>query len=450
LSAGFARTFEMPAHLKSTNCFLSTATVLLIGAAPAAAQILNTPGASSIYTPSPTPADQRDLTGPAGVLARPRPELLPEGFWFEGLHLLPSATAATIYDSNIFATQTGAVSDMVVHFRPQLNVDNGANLVSYNFSAFGDIARYASHESLNNSNAGATLGIIGDLAPTFRIESRTFFTYDHLDPASFVLPVANTTLTHLPLYESGGEQLSVIRDIGRWAVGLGGGYRRDKYENITINGVTFQQSQLDANVFNVTPKLTYNITPLLRGVVQAEYLHDNYASGILNSNTYVVTTGVDFEFRRLFRGTAVIGYRDHVYDTSGLGSVSGLTYGLDLAWYPSEIVTVTVTGKQDFSDSILTNAGGAPATSDLKTVQVQVDCEVLRQVILSGVASYENDNYTGTARRDDIISTGANLSYLINRYWIANTQYRYLTRNSTQLGFSYDRHQIGVALKLQF
>ncbi len=431
-------------------CLICAVTAFLIGPATAAAQILVTPGPSSIYTPSPTPADQRDLTGPIGVLARPKPELDPQGFWLESVHLLPSLTTAAVYDSNIFATRTSPVSDIIVHLRPQLDVGSGPSLVSYKFSAFGDIARYTRHESLSNSNAGATLGLIGDLAPTFRIESRTFFTYDHLDPASFVLPAPNATLTHLPLHESGGEQLSVIRDIGRWALALSGGYQRDTYQDITIDSVTFQQSQLNESAFNASPKLTYDITPLLRGIVQGDYRHENYANGIFNSNAYAVTTGLDFEFRRLFRGTAVVGYRDHIYDSSAFGSVSGITYGLDLAWYPSEIVTVTLAGKQDFSESLLTSTGGTPATTNAKTIQAQVDCEVLRQVTLSGVVAYENDNYMGTPRRDNVVSAGANLSYLINRYWVANTQYRYLTRNSTEPAFSYDRHQIAVALKLQF
>src|SRR5260221_14487197 len=96
----------MPRRFTSALSLLFAVTALPIGEAPVAAQVLATPGFSSIYTPSPTPADQRDPTGPVGVLLRQRPELQPEGFWVEGLHLLPSASVATIYDSNIFATQS--------------------------------------------------------------------------------------------------------------------------------------------------------------------------------------------------------------------------------------------------------------------------------------------------------------------------------------------------------
>jgi len=445
-----ARILAMPRRFTSALSLLFAVTALLIGEAPVAAQVLATPGFSSIYTPSPTPADQRDPTGPVGVLLRQRPELQPEGFWVEGLHLLPSASVATIYDSNIFATQSNPASDVVLHLRPELNADNGPGLIRYNLNVYGDIVRYASHESLDNPNFGTTLGIVGDLASTLRVESRTSFLYDHSDPASFVLPTANGTLTRLPVHHLIGEQVSVIRDIGRWGLGLGGGYRRETFENITINGVTFEQSQLNSNVFDVSPKVTYDLTPLLRGVVRGEYRHETDAAGILNSSTYTVVTGVDFEFRRLFRGTATVGYREHVHDSSAFGSVGSITYGLDLAWYPSEIVTVTLTGNQDFSDTILTGARGTPAVTDVKTVQAQVDCEVLRQVVLSGIVSYENDDYQSTTRRDDATSAGANLVYTINRYWIASTQYRYVTRKSTQPGFSYDRHQAGVVFKLQF
>src|SRR5260370_29543700 len=295
---------------------LLAAAARLMGEAPVAARPLATPGFSPIYTAAPPPADKRDPTGPVGVLLRQRPELQPEGFWVEGLHLLPSASVATIYDSNILAPQSNPASDVGLHLRRELNADNGRGLIRYNLNVYGDIVRYASHESLDNPNFGTTLGIVGDLASTLRVESRTSFLYDHSDPASFVLPSANGTLTHLPVHDIIGEQISVIRDIGRWGLGLGGGYRRETFENITINSVTFEQAQLNSNVFNVSPKVTFDLTPLLRGVVRGEYRHETDAAGILNSSTYTVVTGGDFEFHRLFRGTATVGYHEHVHDAA--------------------------------------------------------------------------------------------------------------------------------------
>src|SRR5260370_33124135 len=218
---------------------LLAAAARLMGEAPVAARPLATPGFSPIYTAAPPPADKRDPTGPVGVSVRQRPELQPGGFWVEGLNLPPSASVATISDSNIFATQSNPASDVVLHLRPELNADNGPGLIRYNLNVYGDIVRHASHESLDNPNFGTTLGIVGDLASTLRVESRTSFLYDHSDPPAFVLPTANGTLTQLPVHHLICQKVSVIRHIGRCALGLGGGYRRETFENITINSVTF-------------------------------------------------------------------------------------------------------------------------------------------------------------------------------------------------------------------
>jgi hypothetical protein len=142
-----------------------------------------------------------------------------------------------------------------------------------------------------------------------------------------------------------------------------------------------------------------------------------------------------------------------------------LTYGLNLAWYPTELLTVTLTGSQDYYDSIITrNAinssnlqnfslaalGGTPVITDIKTVQAQADYSVTDRIVLSGVVSYAASDYPTTAREDDLLTAGASLLYIMGSNLVASAQYRYTTRTSTTPGFGFDRDQFGVALKLQY
>ncbi len=87
---------------------------------------------------------------------------------------------------------------------------------------------------------------------------------------------------------------------------------------------------------------------------------------------------------------------------------------------------------------------------DAKTVRGEADYELLRQVILSGVVAYENDNYTQVSRTDNIVSAGASVKYLMNRYVSLVGEYTYSDRRSNLNGFNFDRHQIGVALTLAY
>lgn len=412
-----------------------------------------TPDLYSIFAPSPTPAEQRAAAGqrggPVGVLQRQRPELDPVGIQVGEQHFLPSISVSSAYDSNIFATETAPSADAVSHLRPVLDVDNGTKLISYHFNLYGDFVSYLGHSGLDNANYGTALDIIGDLDPTLRIESRSTITHTHQDPAGFVLPVPNAAVSHLPVSQSYQQELSATRDIGRWGLQLAGGYARAEYEDITIGGVTLLQSQLNSNIVHLAPSVSYAVTPLVRGIVQGRYAHEIDAEGSLNSSTYEVTVGSDFELRRLLRGTVYVGYTEHLFDQSQFGGNSGVTYGLSLAWYPSERMTVSATGRQDFVSTIISGAGNTPSAANVMTAQLQVDYDLSEQFVLSGIASYESDTFQSTSRRDVIPSASVNLLYFINRNWVATAQGRVIKRDSTLAGFSYERVQFGLGLKFR-
>jgi hypothetical protein len=430
-------------------CFSSVVLVVLQSTAPAQAQSYDLGAAGSAFQPTPTPADQRDQTGPVPVTQRARPELEPGGAWFGGFHFLPSGSVISLFDSNIFAAQS-PVSDVVFHLRPELKIESAPSAFTYDFGLVVDRAQYVDHSVLDNTNVATSLGIAGDLGSRVRFDSRTSFTHDHSAPTVFILPSPNGTVLSLPAHTNYGQQAAVTSDFGRFVLIVTGGIQRDEYEDVVVNGVVFQQSQLNATTVDLSPKIAYDITPLLRGFVLADVRHQNDANGLFNATTYALSGGVDFEFRRLFRGTTSFGYRVHDYDTSGAGSVSGLTYGIDLAWFPTELLTVSISGKQDFSDTILVGTGGRPATNDVKTIKLGADYEVLRQVILSGGLSYESDDFSSTTRHDDVLLLSLGSTYSINRNVALTARYNYLTRSSSQSGFGYDDHQVALALKLGF
>ena len=436
------------------------------GVHSAAAQVFSvTPDLYSIFTPSPTPAENRDPDGPVGVAQRFGQDLQAEGIWLNGQHAVPSATLSSLYDSNIFATSSRPSGDLVTHFRPALDLDNGQQQIAYSFNLYADLTKYAAHSSLDNINSGAALSLIADIDPTLRLESRTSFVYGHADPATFVLPVANAAISRLPDTEAFAQQFSATRDVGLWGLSLSGGYARAQESDITLDGTKFLFSALNSNVVNVAPQVAFDLAPDIRSFVRAEYRHENEASGTYNAGTYTMVTGFDFELHRLVKGTIDVGYREHSYDRGGLGSVGAPTYGLNLVWYPTDLMTVTLTGAQDFSDSILVRAGavasnpgsaigtvftGVPVLSDQKTAQAQIDYSVMRELLVSAVAAYSANSFAVDNREDDVVTTGVGLLYSIDPMLVASAQYRFSMRTSTASGIDYNRNQAGIALKLRF
>ena len=274
--------------------------------------------------------------------------------------------------------------------------------------------------------------------------------YGHQDPASFSASIANGPVPFLPEYTQFQQTLSATREVGVLGASLAGGCRRSTYQDVLLNGVLLNQSQFNGNTYTVSPRVSYLISPPTRMYVQATYQRNAFDGGGINSNSYTGVLGSEFEFRRLIRGNVYAGFTDWVYDSSAIGTVGGFTYGVDVAWYPTEVLTAKLSGKQYFSNSAAPGATSSASVVNTKTIQGQLDYEAGYQVVLSAIAAYENDNYQSAARIDDIIKIGMTARYMLSSRASIDLLYLYTTRQSSQVGFNYDRQQVGLALKLQY
>jgi len=163
-----------------------------------------------------------------------------------------------------------------------------------------------------------------------------------------------------------------------------------------------------------------------------------------------VDGGADFDITRLLHGSIYVGYNAVNYDSSTISQQSGFSYGANLQWYPTELLTVTFTGQQSFEPSLITTAAGTPSITNANVIQGEADYEALRQLILTGIVSYENDNYSSTTRVDNTVTAAAGLRYLVNRNITLSAQYKFSARQSTQSGFNYDRNQVGIGITLAY
>jgi hypothetical protein len=421
--------------------------VLAAGVAPARAQLV--PGITQLEIPRPN-GNPLATGGPVGVTERIRPEYDALGFPTAQGFFYPSVTGTALYDDNIFAGQAAPADDLVMHLRPEFTFQSQRDTLSYIANGYGDFVRYLGHESLSNSNAGASLGLIQEIGRDWEFESQSGAKYDHQDPSSFASPVPNTTISQLPEYSILSEQVSLTRRVDRLTMSIGGGYQREDYQNVVVGGVLVKESDLNANAYSTTTRIAYSITPLTRIYTEGEYLRRDYDNGVLNSNTYTAVFGTDFEFRRLTRGTVFAGVRERQYDSTLIGSLAAPTFGINLQWFPTELLTFTADGRQDFADTPITTPTGGSAVVNIKTLQLEGDYEILRQLIGTAVAGLETDNYSFTGRDDTTLSFGLSLTYLLNRNFRLVGQYRFTDRQSNEAGFSYLRDEIGIGLRAQY
>jgi hypothetical protein len=429
----------------------------LLASSPVSAQIEGLPTIPGFAPPGAaplSPAETFDKTGPVAVQERTRPDLEPQGLRLGTFRILPSLKETTSYDSNLFAEQSNTSQGVVIRSRPEVKIDNGPgpSVRTLNFNLYVEDARYIGHSGLSNDNVVTSLALGSEFGPDTRARSLTGFSYTHQDPSSFALNIPNTKVKRLPLLTTFSQDIGLSHDYGDvGAIAVDGGYLRQDYENIQLtNGAPINQTILNSNAYHVGPKLSYNLTPVLRPYFKPTYTRTDYDSDAFNNNEYALVAGTDFEFRRLFRGTAFLGYKDREYDKSSNPAARGFTYGMNLSWFPTELLTVSAQGGQNFSDSLATSDTGVHSVVDAKTVSVSADYEVLRNVIASALAAFEDDSYLSTPREDKVYSAGAGIRYVITPQWEASAQYQYSKRNTNAAGFGYDRNLISAAVKLSF
>ncbi len=446
------------AKIKKTQiAFAAVAVCGLFASSPVSAQVEGLPTIPGFTPPGPapaSPAETFDKTGPVAVQERTRPDLEPQGLRLGAFRVFPTLKETTSYDSNLFAEQSNTSQGVVVRSRPGVKIDNGpgASVRTLNFDLYVDDARYIGHNNLSNDNVVTSLALGSEFGPETKARSLTGFSYAHQDPANFALNTPNTKIQKLPVLTTFSQDLGVSHEYGDLgAVALDGGYLRQDYENIqTTAGTTINQTILNSNTYHLGPKFSYNLTPVLRPYAKVNYTRVDYDSNAFNANEYEMVTGMDFELRRLFRGTAFLGYKDREYDKSANPAARGFTYGMNLTWFPTELLTVTAQGGQNFSDSLATSNTGVHSVVDAKTVSLSADYEVLRNVIASALAAFEDDNFLSTTREDKIYSAGTGIRYVITPQWEASAQYQYSKRNTNSQGFGYNRNLVSAALKLSF
>jgi uncharacterized protein (PEP-CTERM system associated) len=83
-------------------------------------------------------------------------------------------------------------------------------------------------------------------------------------------------------------------------------------------------------------------------------------------------------------------------------------------------------------------------------IGLRVDYELWRNLVLSGKAGYEWDDYSALSRHDRFLKLGTSATYYLNRNFQLSVDYRYVQRDSNVTAVDYNRNVYGVSLRSQF
>lgn len=200
---------------------------------------------------------------------------------------------------------------------------------------------------------------------------------------------------------------------------------------------------------------------LVRGGYEIVPEYQGFVSIVANFNDYDLSlddNGVNRDSKgvRLLGGTRIdlsgvtfgdvfVGYIIQDYDDGQLATIDGIAFGADLTWNVSRLTTMKLG-----IDCLVTETTQGLASGTFNTnVDVSVDHELLRNLIVSGSGGYSMSRYKGIDCDDDTLKLGFSAKYMLSRYLSLILDYGRTKRNSSAESSDYVINVVSLRLRGQ-
>ncbi|RAK52644.1 outer membrane beta-barrel protein [Phenylobacterium deserti] len=369
----------------------------------------------------------------------------------------PKLTTTVEHNDNVYATAVNEQDDIVAHVVPEVVLTSTWSRHMVQAFARAQIHRFKDLETENTEEY--SVGAQGRLDVL-----RSFQVRGGADWSRLVEPrtsSASPTNTLEPIrYELSTANIGAIREFNRLRVSGRFDVRRFDYENgVTTTGAPVLQDDRDRSVYTVTGRAEYAVSPdtalfaQVSGNTRAYRLNNPSASlypAFVNrdSEGYEALVGANFELSALVRGELGVGYLHQEFDDPRFNEIDGLGARAQVEWFPTQLVTVTLTGSRTVEDAGIIGSSGYLSSN----LGAQLDYELLRNVIVGAQASYGNDDYEGIDREDKRFVAGVSATYLMNRNVGLTVGVTHFEQESDGAagGQDFEVNRVGATLTLQY
>lgn len=385
------------------------------------------------------------------VRERPQPEYEARGLPVGAFMLYPRLQADLEYNDNVFATEIGALDDLIWRVKPEVSLESGWSRHALQAFARGSIERFNDFESENSEDW--TVGGFGRLDVSRAANLTSGLSYStQKEPRTS----SNTAVSSAePIqYDTVQAYLAGTRVAGRLKLSARGDYRTFDYEDgETVGGAPLDQSNRNREIRSLSGRADYAVSPATALFVQVtgnerDYDVDNGLVPSRDSSGYEAVAGVNFEISAVSRGEIAAGYLKQEYDNAAYNDIDGFGGRAQLEWFPTELTTVTVTGSRTIEDAGILGSSGYLSSG----FGVAVDHELRRNIIVSANATVSADDYNGVDRDDDRFGAAISATYLLNRNFGVSLTASHLKQSSdgADSGASFDVNRLMVSLVSQF
>ncbi|HCX68990.1 MAG: hypothetical protein CMI61_09665 [Parvibaculum sp.] len=387
----------------------------------------------------------QDVRGQS-VMDRARPGYDAAGIRAGGFIVYPRASVTEAYEDNIYATPTNETDDFITTLRAGVAVNSIWSRHALNLNAGLSQQFYADNGDEDrfdwNVGAGGRIDVTSMTAITGSLRYAQMHE-DRGDPSS---PAAANEPIEYTLFTAGA---AISQDFARMTATIGGEYLDYDYDDsATAGGVNIDQDFRDREEYIERARLAYNVSPDTNFYVEGQLNQIEYdqqppvVAVTRDSDGWQAVVGSEFRLTNMARGGVYIGYQERDYDNPAFANTDGLAFGANVDWFVTPLTTITFKANQSVEE---TTVGGSSGY-DQQEVGFDIGHELMRNLILSGGASYENNDFNSSAREDDLIGANVGVTYLLNRNFEIGLRYTFEDRDSNVATADYTRNVVGITL----
>jgi hypothetical protein len=351
----------------------------------------------------------------------------------------PSSRQSVGYDDNIaYAAGDAATASPIAGLRGRLDIANEDGPDSLTLTAEIEQTWYTDASQFDHFDWSAEAAYGAQVSDYVRIRGTLGAASAETADATtdgIVIGGSFDPYVDLARYTRVPAALTLVFDTGRWQAMLAGEIVWSDYDDrLTAGGVLVDQSFRNGANSDIRRRAGWRATPGASLFVEGGANIQRYDDASADSDGWRAVAGAEFAFSRLLTGEVFAGYAAQSF--SGGGEVTGLTYGAVLTWFPTELISLTLTARRDFgAERTAQDAGGtitAPVTRD--SVRLAAEYEPLRQMLARAEIGWGQDVYDGQDRRDERFFTGLGFDYVFTPRVRATLDWRYEERTSAVAG----------------
>lgn len=410
--------------------------------------------AQQVLEPTPPPllldpAQRSDEVAPEDlpIRQRLRPEYQPRGIRSGSWIFNPTLTAGTLYDSNVFSSNSNKQSDIAGLVGAALRAYNSSEKTALDFHLDTQSLAYLNHSGLNETDATFKGNGRFELRHDIELLTAIKAAYLHEGVGTLSSPAGAVQPTPYSLFSG---DVTLRRQSGRFITSIG--VRADSYDYGSTraqDGSIINQDARDGQIYTAHGRVDYAFSEKTALFTSIEGNRRDLRGALgapLDSSGYRALTGFDIEFTHLIKGEIAAGWMAQHFTSSAIGEIEGPAYRAMLTWSPSRRLDIHFNAEQAVTEASDTSSTGIRADA----VQLGFDYEFRPNVIFSSAATYEKDRFFGQDRADNVYFVDAQIKCLMNQVTSVSLLYRYLLRDSNSPGLSFDKHQVGINASARF